>query len=89
MVDQSQNLLSKRQEAEFDRAFELLRRLVDLEEADQLFEQRAHTVRTHTIMWRVTTGSLSLHVARRFAAQLFVAFWTLKSEMPLSIEYAD
>lgn len=41
---------SPQQEAEFDRAFELLVNLVDLREADQLFEQRAHTVYTASVV---------------------------------------
>jgi hypothetical protein len=38
------------EEASFDRAFGLLRSLVDLQEADQLFEQRAHTVYTASVV---------------------------------------
>lgn len=50
MVDTSHLQPSKCQEAEFDRAFELLRSLIDLEEADQMFEQRAHTVYTASVV---------------------------------------
>ncbi|MCD0459010.1 hypothetical protein LOC72_05950, partial [Roseiconus lacunae] len=35
---------SEQQQAEFDRSFELLQSLVDLEEANQLFEQAPQTV---------------------------------------------
>lgn len=37
-------------EAEFDRAFKLLQNLIDLSEADNLFEQRAHTVYTASVV---------------------------------------
>jgi hypothetical protein len=50
MVDTPPLEPSKSQEAEFDRAFKLLRSLIDLEEADQMFEQRAHTVYTASVV---------------------------------------
>lgn len=50
MADPSPSQPSICEEADFDRAFELLRSLVDLEEADQLFEQRAHTVYTASVV---------------------------------------
>lgn len=50
MVDESYTQPSKCEEAEFDRAFELLVDLIDLEDADQLFEQRAHTVYTASVV---------------------------------------
>lgn len=41
---------SENQNADFDRAFELLQNLVDLEEANELFQQRAHTVFTASVV---------------------------------------
>lgn len=50
MVDTAQDKSPNLQQADFDRAFELLRTLVDFEEADQLFAQRAHTVFTASVV---------------------------------------
>lgn len=51
MVHRDKNIsLSKNQEADFDQAFERLQSLVNLEEADQLFQQRAHTVFTASVV---------------------------------------
>ncbi len=52
MVDILNSQPSPLQEADFDRAFERLQALVDLEAANQLFVQRAHTVYTAcVVLW--------------------------------------
>lgn len=50
MVDISAVQPSESQEAEFDRAFELLRSLVDFGDVNELFPQRAHTVYTASVV---------------------------------------
>ena len=50
MVDSTQFKSPEVQQQDFDRAFELLCDLVDFEEADQLFVQRAHTVFTASVV---------------------------------------
>ena len=54
MVDSAQVQLCHAQQSEFDRAFEHLHRLVDLREANDLFDKRSHTVYTASVvLWMV------------------------------------
>ena len=50
MVDASQVSFTQCQQAEFDRAFERLESLVNLSDANELFQQRAHTVYTASVV---------------------------------------